>query len=86
MNACRRLKRAVFLLRERFGCRYIVIAAAADKSAANCRQIFTRTRLHVDEGRLRLLTSRAEEDSGGAGHQTRTADSGMSDNRLTVLP
>ena len=54
------VERAVFLLREVFGYGYDEIADAVGKSEANCRQIFTRARRHVDEGRPRFETSRAE--------------------------
>jgi RNA polymerase sigma-70 factor (TIGR02957 family) len=54
------VERAVFLLREVFGYGYGEIAEAVGKSEANCRQIFTRARRHVDEGRPRFETSRAE--------------------------
>jgi RNA polymerase sigma-70 factor (ECF subfamily) len=58
-------ERAVFLLREGFGYGYGEIAAAVGEPAANCRQIFTRARRHVDAGRPRFPTSRAEEDGAG---------------------
>jgi RNA polymerase sigma-70 factor (TIGR02957 family) len=54
------VERAVFLLREVFGYGYDEIADAVGKSEANCRQIFTRSRRHIDEGRPRFRTSRAE--------------------------
>jgi RNA polymerase sigma-70 factor (TIGR02957 family) len=54
------VERAVFLLREVFGYGYDEIADAVGKSEANCRQIFTRARRRVDEGRPRFETSRAE--------------------------
>jgi len=47
-------ERAVFLLREGFGCGYGQIAAMLDESEADCRQIFARARRHVDEGRPRF--------------------------------
>ena len=45
------VERAVFLLREVFGYGYAEIAEAVGKSEPNCRQIFTRARRHIDEGR-----------------------------------
>ena len=53
-------ERAVFLLREVFGYDYREIAGITGKTEAACRQIFTRARRHIDEGRPRFETSRAE--------------------------
>jgi RNA polymerase sigma-70 factor (ECF subfamily) len=53
-------ERAVFLLREVFGYGYPQIAEVTGKTEAACRQIFTRARRHIDEGRPRFETSRAE--------------------------
>ena len=53
-------ERAVFLLREVFGYDYGEIADITGKTEAACRQIFTRARRHIDEGRPRFETSRAE--------------------------
>ena len=53
-------ERAVFLLREVFGYDYKEIADATGKTEAACRQIFTRARHRIDEGRPRFETSRAE--------------------------
>ncbi len=53
-------ERAVFLLREVFGYGYPEIAEVTGKSEAACRQIFARARRHIDEGRPRFETSRAE--------------------------
>ena len=44
-------ERAVFLLHEVFGYDYREIAEITGKSEPNCRQILTRARHHVDEGR-----------------------------------
>src|SRR6202012_1213719 len=52
------VERAVFLLREVFGYGYAEIAEAVGKSEPNCRQIFTRARRHIDEGRPRFEASR----------------------------
>jgi RNA polymerase sigma-70 factor, ECF subfamily len=54
------VERAVFLLREVFGYGYAEIAVAVGKSEPNCRQIFTRARRHVDEGRPRFDASRRQ--------------------------
>jgi RNA polymerase sigma-70 factor, ECF subfamily len=43
------VERAVFLLREVFGCDYPEIADAVGKSEQNCRQIATRARRHVED-------------------------------------
>jgi RNA polymerase sigma-70 factor (TIGR02957 family) len=53
-------ERAVFLLREVFGYGYPEIADVTGKTEAACRQIFARARRHIDEGRPRFDTSRAE--------------------------
>jgi RNA polymerase sigma-70 factor (ECF subfamily) len=53
-------ERAVFLLREVFGYGYPEIAEVTGKTEAACRQIFVRARRHIDEGRPRFETSRAE--------------------------
>jgi RNA polymerase sigma-70 factor (ECF subfamily) len=54
------VERAVFLLREVFGYDYAEIARSVDKSEANCRQIFTRARHHIDQGRPRFEASRRQ--------------------------
>lgn len=38
------LERAVFVLRETYGCGYAEIASLVDKSEANCRQIYSRAK------------------------------------------
>jgi RNA polymerase sigma-70 factor, ECF subfamily len=48
------LERAVFLLHEVFEYEYGEIAAALERSEANCRQILKRAREHVREARPRL--------------------------------
>jgi RNA polymerase sigma-70 factor (TIGR02957 family) len=53
-------ERAVFLLREVFGYDYADIAGITGKTEAACRQIFTRARRRIEEGRPRFETSRAE--------------------------
>ncbi len=53
-------ERAIFLLREVFGYDYSEIADVTGKTEAACRQTFARARRHVDEGRPRFETSRAE--------------------------
>jgi RNA polymerase sigma-70 factor (TIGR02957 family) len=55
-------ERAVFLLREVFGYEYAEIAEITGKSEPNCRQIFTRARHHVDEGKPRFEASREQRD------------------------
>jgi RNA polymerase sigma-70 factor (ECF subfamily) len=54
------VERAVFLLREVFGYGYAEIGEAVGKSEPNCRQIFTRARRHIDQGRPRFEASRQE--------------------------
>jgi RNA polymerase sigma-70 factor (ECF subfamily) len=55
-------ERAVFLLREVFGYEYAEIAEITGKSEPNCRQIFTRARHHIDEGKPRFEASREQRD------------------------
>jgi RNA polymerase sigma-70 factor (TIGR02957 family) len=53
-------ERAIFLLREVFGYDYGEIAEITSKTEAACRQVFTRARRRIDEGKPRFETSRAE--------------------------
>jgi RNA polymerase sigma-70 factor (ECF subfamily) len=55
-------ERAVFLLHEVFGYDYRQIAQITGKSEPNCRQILTRARQHVDEGKPRFESSRQQRD------------------------
>jgi RNA polymerase sigma-70 factor (TIGR02957 family) len=55
-------QRAVFLLREVFDYPYDQIAAIVGKSEANTRQLATRARRHVDEGRVRFDASREQRE------------------------
>jgi RNA polymerase sigma-70 factor (TIGR02957 family) len=60
-------ERAVFLLHEVFGYDYREIAEITGKSEPNCRQILTRARHHLDEGRAgvkgpRFQASREQRD------------------------
>ena len=56
------VERAVFVLREAFDYGYDEIAEIVDKSEANCRQLATRARRHVDEGCPRFEPSREQRD------------------------
>ena len=55
-------ERAVFLLHEVFGYDYREIAEITGKSEANCRQILTRARRHIDEGKPRFEASRQQRE------------------------
>jgi RNA polymerase sigma-70 factor (ECF subfamily) len=55
-------ERAVFLLHEVFGYDYKEIADITGKSEPNCRQILTRARRHVDEGKPRFEASREQRE------------------------
>jgi len=55
-------ERAVFLLHEVFGYEHKEIAGITGTSEANSRQILARARRHVDEGRPRFGTSRAQRE------------------------
>ncbi len=52
----------MFLLREAFDHPYDEIAGIVDKTEANCRQVFSRARRRIDEGRTRFTSSAAERD------------------------
>ena len=54
------VERAVFLLREVFGYDYAEIAGVVGKSEANCRQLVTRARRHVEADKPRFEASRAQ--------------------------
>ena len=55
-------ERAVFLLHEVFGYDYKEIAEITGKSEPNCRQILTRARHHVDDGKPRFEASRQQRE------------------------
>jgi RNA polymerase sigma-70 factor (ECF subfamily) len=55
-------QRAVLLLRDVFDYGYGEIATIVGKSEDNVRQLATRARRHVDEGRPRFQTSREQRD------------------------
>lgn len=54
-------ERAVFLLRQAFGCEYAEIAAIVETSEDNARQLFSRARKRVAEGRPRFDKSPDEQ-------------------------
>jgi RNA polymerase sigma-70 factor, ECF subfamily len=56
------VERAVFLLREVFEYGYDEIAEIVGKSEANCRQILTRARKRIDEGRPRFEADRRQQE------------------------
>ncbi|HSF14665.1 MAG TPA: RNA polymerase sigma-70 factor [Vicinamibacteria bacterium] len=56
------VERAVFLLREAFDFDYPEIAEIVERSEANCRQIYSRAKRHVDAGRPRFEASSAKRD------------------------
>jgi RNA polymerase sigma-70 factor (ECF subfamily) len=56
------IERAVFLLHEVFGYEHKEIAEITSTSEANSRQILTRARRHVDEGKPRFEASRAQRE------------------------
>ncbi|MFB7976947.1 RNA polymerase sigma-70 factor [Streptomyces vinaceus] len=56
------LERAVFVLREVFAFGFDEIAAAVGRSEAACRQLLVRARRHMQEGRPRFETARAERE------------------------
>jgi RNA polymerase sigma-70 factor, ECF subfamily len=56
------VERAVFLLHDVFGYGYDEIAPIVGKSEANCRQLATRARRHVEAEKPRFEASRRERD------------------------
>ena len=56
------VERAVLLLHDVFDYGYPEIAEIVGKSAANCRQLNTRARRHVRDGRTRFEASRRKRD------------------------
>jgi len=56
------LERAVFVLRDVFGFGFPEIASAIDRSESACRQLAVRARHHMEVGRPRFETDRAERD------------------------
>jgi RNA polymerase sigma-70 factor (ECF subfamily) len=59
------VERAVFLLREVFDYGYDEIADIVDRSEVNCRQIFTRARKRIDEGKPRYEVDRERQRAVG---------------------
>ena len=57
------VERAVYVLHELFGYGHDEIAGIVEKSVANCRQILTRARRHVDAGRPRFEPSRERREA-----------------------
>ncbi len=55
-------ERAVFLLHEVFGYEHTEIAGLTGTSVANSRQVLTRARRHIDEGKPRFAASRAQRE------------------------
>jgi RNA polymerase sigma-70 factor, ECF subfamily len=57
------VERAVFLLREVFDYPYGEIAPIADRSEANCRQIFTRARQHIHTQQVRFAVASEQSEA-----------------------
>jgi RNA polymerase sigma-70 factor, ECF subfamily len=57
------VERAVYVLHDLFGYGHDEIAAVVEKSSANSRQILTRARRHVEQGRPRFEPSRREREA-----------------------
>jgi RNA polymerase sigma-70 factor (ECF subfamily) len=56
-------ERATFLLREVFGYGYADIAQIVDKSEANCRQMVSRAKQHLQQGRPRFAVSTEQQQA-----------------------
>ena len=48
------VERAVYLLREVFGYDYAAIGGVVERTEANCRQLLTRARKHIEEAKPRF--------------------------------
>ncbi len=57
------VERAVYVLHELFGYGHDEIAPIVEKRSANCRQILSRARRHVDAGRPRFEPSRERREA-----------------------
>jgi RNA polymerase sigma-70 factor, ECF subfamily len=55
------VERAVYLLREVFDYGYDEIAQIVDRSEVNCRQIFTRAKRRIEEGRPRFVVDHGRQ-------------------------
>ena len=55
------VERAVYLLREVFDYRYDEIAQIVERSEVNCRQIFTRARKRIEDGKPRFEVDRSSQ-------------------------
>lgn len=78
------VERAVFLLREVFDYGYDEIAQIVERSEANCRQIFTRARKRIDEGKPRFEADREKRDQ-LAGRFLAAAQAGQVDQLVEML-
>ncbi|MDJ0752853.1 MAG: RNA polymerase sigma factor SigJ [Ardenticatenaceae bacterium] len=56
------VERAVFLLREAFGFEYETIGKVVERTATNCRQIFSRAKGHLKSGSNRFSTPEETHD------------------------
>ena len=56
------VERAVFLLHDVFGYGYDEIARTVDKGEANCRQLATRARRHIEDQKPRFEASRQDRE------------------------
>ena len=59
------VERAVFLLHDVFGYGFDEIAEIVGKNEANCRQLASRARRHVEEGKPRFEASRRKRERAG---------------------
>ena len=77
-------ERAVFLLREVFDHEYADIAAMLDMTAANCRQLFHRARVHIADRRPRFKDA-VEEKRPLVGRFVNALRDGNADELTSVL-
>jgi RNA polymerase sigma-70 factor (ECF subfamily) len=77
-------ERAVFLLKDVFGFGFTEIAAIVGKNEANCRQLATRARKHIEERRPRFEVDREEHERVAAEFSS-ACRSGELDRLIAVL-
>jgi RNA polymerase sigma-70 factor (ECF subfamily) len=79
------LERAVLLLHDVFGYPFDEVAVMVDSSAAACRQLASRTRRRLQEGRLELRRPRAHEEQELVGALLATVARGDVEQVMTLL-
>jgi RNA polymerase sigma-70 factor, ECF subfamily len=79
------VERAVLLLHDVFGYPFDEVAAMVDSSPAACRQLASRTRRRLQDGRLEVRRPRAQEEQELVGALLATVASGDIEQVMTLL-